>query len=159
MVIQRWQSLLLLVAAVMMCCFTFCSLGQVTTTDYTFNFTSLGFTYEGEATDGAPSGKFLSTWYFFVLSLTSTVLLLIDIFLYGSLPLQKKVAWIAILFIIASSAVAASLGYTAIEGSSIGWSSVALCPLLALIATLFALGRIQTDHNTLRSLDRIRGFI
>lgn len=156
MVIQRWQSLLLLVAAVMMFCFTFCSLGQVTTTDYTFNFTSLGFTYEGESTDGAPSGMFLSTWYFFALSLTSAVLLLIDIFLFGNLPLQKKVAWMAILFIIAASAVAASLGYTAIEGGSVGWSTVALCPLLALIATLLALGRIQSDHNKLRSVDRIR---
>lgn len=156
MVIQRWQSLLLLVAAVMMGCFTFCSLGQVTTTDFTFNFTSLGFCYEGEATDGAPSGMLESTWYFFAVSLTSAVLLLIDIFLYGNLPLQKKVAWIGIIFIVAASSIAATLGYTAIQGGSMSWSSVALCPLLALISTLFALNRIQSDHNKLRSVDRIR---
>lgn len=156
MVIQRWQSVLLLVAAVMMGVFTFCSLGQVSTTDFTFNFTSLGFTYEGEATDGAPTGTYLSTWYFFAVSLTSAVLLLIDIFLYGNLPLQKKVAWIGIIFIIAASSIAASLGYTSIPGGSIGWSSVIICPLLALFATLFALNRIQSDHNKLRSVDRIR---
>lgn len=156
MVIQRWQSLLLLVAAVMMSLFSFCSLGQVTTTDYTFNFTTMGFAYLGEATDGAPSGEFETTWYFFTLSITSAILLLIDIFLYGNLPLQKKVAWIAILFIIASSAIGATLGYNAVSESSIQWSSIVICPLLALIATLFALTRIQSDHNKLRSADRIR---
>ncbi len=156
MVIQRWQSLLLLVAAVMMIVFTFCSLGQVTTTDYTFNFTTMGFTYEGEATDGAASGTYMSTWYFFVVSLTSAVLLLIDIFLYGNLPLQKKVAWIGILFVVASASIAAALGYTSIAGGSIGWSTVIICPLLAVIAALFALNRIQSDHNKLRSVDRIR---
>lgn len=156
MVIQRWQSLLLLVAVVMMVVFTFCSLGQVTTADFTFNFTSMGFTYEGEATDGAPSGTYVSTWFFFVVSLTSAVLLLIDIFLYGNLPLQKKVAWLGILFIVGASCIAATLGYTTIPGGTIGWSTVIICPLLALAATLFALNRIQSDHNKLRSVDRIR---
>ncbi len=156
MVIQRWQSLLLLVAAVMMGLFTFCSLGQISTSDFTFNFTSMGLTYEGEATDGAPSGTFLSTWYFFIVSLTSAILLLIDIFLYGNLPLQKKVAWISVIFIITSAAIAASIGYTAVEGGSIGWSGIVICPILALCSTLLALNRIQSDHNKLRSVDRIR---
>ena len=156
MVIQRWQSLLLLVAAVMMALFSFCSLGQVATTDFTFNFNSMGFSYVGEATDGAPTGEFETTWYFFTLSITSAILLLIDIFLFGNLPLQKKVAWIAILFIIACSAICVTLGYNAIAGGSIQWSSIIICPVLALISTLFALYRIQSDHNKLRSADRIR---
>ena len=156
MVIQRWQSLLLLVAAVMMGCFTFFSIGQVATTDYTFNFTSMGFTYEGEATDGAPSGTFLPTWYFFALSLTSAVLLLIDIFLYGNLRLQKRVAWVSVLLIVASAAVCATLGYTAVEGGSIEWSELVIAPLIALIGTLLAINRIQSDHNKLRAVDRIR---
>ena len=80
MVIQRWQSVLLLVAAVVMGCFTFCSLGQVQTTDFTYNFTSLGFSQEGIATGGVDVNY--HTWYFFVLSLTTVSLLLIDIFLF-----------------------------------------------------------------------------
>ncbi len=156
MVIQRWQSLLLLISAVMMAVFTFCSIGQISTEDFTFNFTSWGLTYEGEATDGAPTGTYLSTWYFFTVSLTSAILLLIDIFLYGNLPLQKKVAWIGIIFIVTASAIAASLGYTAVEGGSISWSGVVICPLIALCGTLLALNRIQSDHNKLRSVDRIR---
>ncbi len=154
MVIQRWQSVLLLAAAVMMCCFTFCSLGQVNTTDYSFNFSTLGFTVEngGEA----PEHTFLSTWYFFVLTLTTAILLLIDIFLYHNLPLQKKVCWVCILLIIGSMAVGATLGYTAIEGGTISWSGQICAPIIALIATLMALGRIQSDHNKLRAVDRIR---
>lgn len=156
MVIQRWQSVLLLAAVVMMCCFTFFSLGQVTTTDFTFNFTTAGFTYEGESQDYAPSEVFLSTWYFFALTLTTALLLLIDIFLYRNLPLQKKICWVCILMIIGSIAVGATLGYTAIEGGSISWSAQICSPLIALIATLMALGRIQSDHNKLRAVDRIR---
>ncbi len=156
MVIQRWQSLLLLVAAVMMILFTFCSLGQVSTTDFTYNFTSMGFSYVGEATDGAPTGVYETTWYFFVLSLTSALLLLIDIFLYGNLPLQKKVACIGIMFIVACSVIGWTVGSRAIAGGTMQWSPIRICPLIALISTLFALNRIQSDHNKLRSADRIR---
>jgi hypothetical protein len=140
----------------MMACFTFMSLGQVQTTDFSFNFTSLGFTYEGEATDGAPSGTFLHTWYFFTLSLFTAVILLIDIFLYGNLPLQKRVCLIGVLFIIASAACGGVLGYCAVEGGQIGWSSVALAPVLALCATLLAYNRMQSDHKKLKAVDRIR---
>lgn len=156
MVIQRWQSLLLLLAAVMMACFTFCSLGQVQTTDFSLNFTSLGFTYEGEATDGAPTGYFLHTWYFFILSLTTAILTLIDIFLFNNLRLQKRILLICILFTIAAACVAAGLGYTAVEGYSVSWSSLALSPLLAIIALIMAYSCINRDERRLRSVDRIR---
>lgn len=156
MVIQRWQSLLLLIASIMMGLFTFCSLGQISTTDFTFNYNSMGFSYLGEATEGAPTGVYETTWYFFTLSLTTTLILLIDIFLYVNLPLQKKVAVIGILFIVACSIIGFALGYNAIPEGSIQWSPIRICPLIALVATLFALNRIQSDHNKLRSADRIR---
>ena len=47
MVIQRWQSLLLLAAAVAMACFAFCTIGQISTADYSLALSSLGFSYEG----------------------------------------------------------------------------------------------------------------
>lgn len=155
MVIQRWQSLLLLVAAAVMGCFTFCSLGQVQTTDYTYNFQSLGFFQEGITTDGGVVENY-STWYFFALSLASTLLLLIDIFLFKNLSLQKKLCIVAILFVIASAVTGGCLGYTAISGGSIGWSSVALCPLIAVIAAIMAYGGMTKDQNRLRAVDRVR---
>lgn len=156
MVIQRWQSVLLLMAAIVMGCFSFCSLGQITTADFTFNFTSLGIYYEGEATDGAPTGALVSTWYFFALSITTTILLLIDIFLYKNLSVQKKVAWIALMFTVACVAIGATNGYCVVENGSIGWSSLALAPFIAIVATLLAINRINSDHNKLKAVDRIR---
>lgn len=156
MVIQRWQSVLLFFAAVMMACFAFVSLGQVQTPDYTFNFTSLGFTYEGEATNGAPTGYFLHTWYFFILTLTTTVLALIDIFLFRNLRLQKRICMVTLLFTIASAAVCAGIGYTAVEGYAVSWSSMALCPVLAVIAIIMAYRCMSRDERLLRSADRLR---
>lgn len=154
MVIQRWQSILLLVAAVVMGCFTFCSLGQIQTTDFTYDFTSLGFFQEGITTGDVDVNY--PTWYFFVLSLTTSILLLIDIFLFKNLQLQKKVCLVSLLFVLASGATAGCLGYTAIAGGTIGWSSVALCPFLALVSVILAYGCMLRDHNRLKAVDRIR---
>lgn len=155
MVIQRWQSVLLLVAAAVMACFTFMSLGQVTTTDYTFNFTSLGFYQEGDPTNGIPDIR-IHTWYFFMLSLTTLVLLLIDIFLFKNLRLQMRVCMVCLLFIIADACVCGLLGYCCIDGGQIGWSTVILCPFIAIFSTIFAYYRMKADYSLLRAADRLR---
>lgn len=152
MVIQRWQSLLLLVGVVLMGCFTFCSLGQVQTIDSTFSFTSLGFYQE---TEDCVDINY-HTWYFFALSLTTTILVFLDIFLYRSLPLQKRICLVSILFIIFSGAVAATLGYTAIAGGVIVWSTAAICPIIAIVSLIIAYGYMVRDHNRLKAVDRIR---
>ena len=156
MVIQRWQSVLLLVASIMMACFTFSSLGQVQTQDYSLSFTTLGFTYEGISANYAPGSYFLSTVYLFILSLTTSVLILLDIFLFKNLRLQKQVCLISILFIIASAAVAAGIGYTSVEGYYVSWSSMALCPLLAVIACIYAFSCMRRDERRLKAVDRLR---
>lgn len=158
MVIQRWQSLLLLVSAVMMGCFSFCSLAQVQTLQYTFDFTSLGFSYEGEPTEGAPSGTFLATWYFFILSITTTAVYALDIFLFRNLQLQKKVCLIGILMTVASFATCAALGYNAVgDMQQIQWTSVFyVAPAFAVVSAILAWGRMQSDRNKLRAADRIR---
>ncbi len=68
MVIQRWQSVLLLIAVIVMAAFTFMSLGQIQLPEYTLNFTTLGFYIEGEATNGAATGYVANTWLFFIVS-------------------------------------------------------------------------------------------
>ncbi len=156
MVIQRWQSVLLLAAVVLMACFSFASLGQVQTPDATLNFTAFGFSIEGEATNGGVSGNYLSTWYFFVVSITTAIITLIDIFLFKNLRVQMNVCLVAILFIVASGVIAAGLGYSAIEGYSVSWSSIALAPFLALLACVMAYQRMSADQRRLRSIDRIR---
>lgn len=155
MIIQRWQSVLLLIAAAVMACFTFLSLGQVTTTDYTFNFTSLGFFSEGVTTGNGEEIN-IPTWYFFMLSLTTTVILVIDIFLFKNLVLQKKICLVGILFIVASGAVGGCLGYSCIQDGYMGWSSVALCPFIAIIAAILAYNRMTSDQRLLKAADRLR---
>ena len=156
MVIQRWQSVLLLIAAVMMACFAFLSLGQVQTQDFTFNFTSLGFKYAGKAVDGAPTGWFFQTWYFFIVSVLATIMPVIAIFLYKNLVLQMRVCLFEVLFIVADMTVCGVLGYSAIESSSIIWSSAICTPVIALIAVIMAWNRIKSDRDRIRAIDRIR---
>ena len=155
MIIQRWQSVLLLAATAVMACFTFLSLGQVTTTDFTFNFTSLGFFSEGIPENGVEPIK-INTWYFFMVSLTTTVLLFIDIFMYRNLRLQKQLCLLCILFIIASGAIGGCLGFWCIEGGEMGWSSVALCPFIAVFAAIMAYNRMTADQRLLKAADRLR---
>ena len=155
MVIQRWQSVLLFIAAALMACFSFMNIGTVTTEDYSFNFSCLGFSQAGTPTDGSAPIE-IHTWYFFTLSVTTLVLLLLDIFLFKNLRLQMRVCLVALLFILADMAVAGFLGYCGIEQGQISWSTNILCPMIAVFSTIFAYYRMRTDYSLLKSADRFR---
>lgn len=155
MVIQRWQSVLLFIAAAVMACFTFLPIGVVTTEDYSLTLTGLGFYQEGIPTDGQ-TPIVVHTWYFFMLSITTIVLLLLDIFLYRNIKLQQKVCMVAILFIVADGCVAGLLGFRAIEGGWIWWKTTILCPFIALFSSIFAYYRMAQDYALLRAADRLR---
>ena len=155
MVIQRWQSVLLFVAAAVMACFTFFPIGTVTTQDYEFNLTSLGFYQQGQPSNGA-APIVEHRWYFFMLSITTIVLLLLDIFLFKNIKLQQKVCLVALLFIIAECCVAGLLGFCAFEGGHVYWHTTIICPLIALFSTIFAYYRMSQDYALLRASDRLR---
>lgn len=156
MVIQRWQSVLLFIVAVVMACFTFMSLGQVQLSEYSLNFTTLGFTIEGISTNGAPSGYLFHTWAFFIVSLMSFLLPLINIFLYKNLKLQKRVCLIEVFFLIAVVAIGCAYGYYHFDNATVSWSSLVIAPLLAFVADIMAYNRICSDQRALRSADRLR---
>lgn len=156
MVIQRWQSVLLLIVSVMMGITTFFSLGQVQLTDYTLNFTTLGFSIEGQPTDGGASGFLFHTWPFFVVSLLCCILPFINIFLFKNLKLQKTVCIIEVFLLLAFLATGCGYGYYSIDGGQVSWSSLICAPLIALIADIMAYNRISADQRLLRAADRIR---
>lgn len=157
MVIQRIQSLLLLLSAVVMGVFCFAELAQLSTPDFTFGFDCMGFTYEGEATDGAPSGIYINTWYFFVLSLLCVLMPLVAIFLFRNLRLQKQLAVFSMLFDMAAFCVALLLGYTAIADGSVSWNYTLMCaPWLSVLSLWLAWRYINRDQRLLVSVDRIR---
>lgn len=156
MVIQRWQSVLLLVVAVCMACFTFFSLGQIQLEDYTLNFTTLGFMIEGEAAPGAPSGYLFHTWGMFVVSLLSFLIPLINIFLFKNMKLQKCLCVIEVFFLLALCAIGCVYGYYHFATANVSWSSQIVALPLAVIADVMAYGRISSDQRLLRSADRLR---
>lgn len=156
MVIQRWQSVLLLVSAVVMGFFTFCSLGQVQLPEYTCNFTTIGFCREGIPTDGAQGGYLLYTWPLFIVSLMSAIIPFIAIFCFKNTKLQKNLCLIETLFIVAVAVIGGMYGYGSFEGASVSWSSLAIAPALALIADVMAYNRICADVRKLRAADRLR---
>ncbi len=156
MVIQRWQTLLLLIAAVCMGFFTFMSLGQIQLTDYTLNFTTFGFSYEGEATGGGPTGFMTRTWGFFAVSILSCLLPAINIFTFRNLNLQKRLCMIELLLLIAVIAAGAIYGYTGIDNGAVSWSSLVCAPFIALVADIMAYNRICADDRLLKSADRLR---
>ncbi len=156
MVIQRWQSVLLAIACVMMAFFTFLSLGQVQLPDATLNFTRVGFQIEGEQANGASNVWYMQTVHFCIISLLSAIIPLISIFLFKNLKLQMKTCLIEVLFIVVVIVIAGYEGYYAIPDGTVSWSSMIVAPFIALIATVMAYSRISADYRTLRSVDRIR---
>lgn len=156
MVIQRWQSVLLLVAGVLMACFSFMTVAQVNTADFTFNLSPLGFSYAGEATDVARQGYECHTWFFFILSIMSALLPLIAIFLFRNLSLQMRVCLVSVLFEVACCACCLAAAYSTFEGGEVSWNEVSCAPFLAICATVMAWQRISADKRLLESADRLR---
>lgn len=158
MVIQRWQSVLLLIASVMMGIFTFCSLGQIQAFNHTIDITTLGLQYEGENAPGAPSGYYLRTIYLFVISLVSMTIPFIAIFCYKQLRLQKRLCLISCLLIIATTLSEFLTVYCSEISAeqSVGWSSIIAAPFIALVALLTAWRCINSDKKKLEGYDRLR---
>lgn len=158
MVIQRWQSVFLLIVAVMMACFTFFSLGQVQMPDYSLDFTTLGFTIEGEGAPGTSSGYFMHTWAFFIVSLLSFILPFIAIFMFRNMSLQKMICKIEVFFLVALVVIGCFYGYSseALQGNQVSWSSLIITLPVALAADILAYVRISADQRLLRSTERLR---
>ena len=77
MVIQRWQSVFLLIAAILMGIYSFSPIAAVTVADTTSEVSMLG------------SGENGYMWGFFGISLLTTLLALVTIFRYKALKQQK----------------------------------------------------------------------
>ena len=152
MVIQRWQSVLLLIASVMMFLFAFCSLGQIQGADCTVNITTMGMNRVGDGVSVVP------TIYIFIVALLSAILPLIAIFMYKNLRGQSRVCLITML-LIAADCVCEWIQATSLDipgGQSVGWSSVVIAPFVAIVALIVARRCIASDRKKLESYDRLR---
>lgn len=133
MVLQRWQSLLLFVAVILMACFNFSSLATVgnaelVPTDYVF------------------------LW---VPAAAAVLLMFIDIFMYKNLKLQMKVAIVSVLVMLAVG-ISAGVVVSRTEGAEFAWTGAPLFLICAVVLTIFARYCMGKDYKLLRSVDRLR---
>lgn len=140
MVIQRWQSIYLLLAIfamVLVFIRPFCYL---------------------EAMDGGAISALVPLDYpvFLTVNILTTILLFIDIFLFRNLRLQRMVAAICLLLMIASAITVGIILYNLSGNWKIEWGGAPVGLVCALICTFFARYRMGKDEETLRSYDRIR---
>lgn len=146
MVIQRWQSVVLLIACAVMAFFSFGDLATVVNDLGSFTFTAMGYA-DGSAQVAA------STWYFFAISLLSAILPLIAIFRYRNLRLQKRLCSISALIM----AAVAVVGFVLNMGvQQVSYSVLAAAPFVGIIACFVARNMISSDEKKLRAVDRFR---
>lgn len=156
MVIQRWQSVMLLIAAVMMGLFSFLSLGQIQMNDCCFNISALGILPESlDSAAEVPSGVY--TYVAFTISVLASLITLLSIFCYKNKKLHKKTVVFSMLFTVLSVALVAYNVYDfSSESGNVQWSLMMSTPIVALIAEIFAHRMISSDWKKLEAADRLR---
>lgn len=133
MVIQRWQSLYLLVASVMMGFYCFLPMAN----------TAEGVMY---AYNIKP---------YLVINVLIALLLFISIFLYRNLSKQKTVIKVNLLLMVISAVSGGLIVYN-YGGATINLSGAVLLILASIVITILAYTRILSDEKLLKSYDRIR---
>lgn len=150
MVIQRWQSVLLLIATIFMAIFSFSSLCEIKLEGNSFILNAFGI----ENLNDPEANQ--SVYYLFGLSLLSAILSLIAIFMYRNTRFQKILCRINMLIMLAVYAVVMIIPYNSFAGADVVWSLSIVFPAIAMISTFVAHRLIVSDENKLKSYDRIR---
>lgn len=135
MVIQRWQSVLLLISAI---------------------FVALAGILPYAVTANGVDVCAVQTPVLLCVDILVALLLLIDIFLYRNLRYQMKVTRLALGLIVVLEAAIAAYTCAGLEGATISIIGGIAMPVLALISAFVALRLMLRDYRLLRSADRLR---
>ena len=135
MVIQRWQSVLLLISAI---------------------FVALAGLLPYAVTANGVDVCAVQTPVLLCVDILVALLLLIDIFLYRNLRYQMKVTRLALGLIVVLEAAIAAYTCAGLEGATISIIGGIVMPVLALISSFVALRLMHRDYRLLRSADRLR---
>lgn len=145
MVLQRWQSVFLLLAAILMGIYTFSPIAEIETAGNALEVSMLG--------TGAANGAYM--WGFFGISALVVLLALATIFKYKTLKLQRRLCVIgggitAVLF--------ASLMIVLfnLECDTLSLKLTNILPIVSIIMFYLADLGISKDIKILSSYDRIR---
>lgn len=152
MVIQRWQSLLLLIATVMILLFSFCSLGQIQGSTQTVSIYTYGIYANPQGT------QLLGTVYVTVVAILAALLSLMAIFMYKDTRRQKKVCMLSLVLVVAAccSEWLAVNGFELAGAEKVGYSSIAFAPFVGMLAIIGAWRCIRSDERKLAAADRLR---
>ncbi len=133
MVIQRWQSVLLLLA---------------------FNLLGLAFIMPVGTVDGVDIEP-TSDLPFMIINITAAILAAIDIFLYRNLPLQIRIASVTLVLAI-GAAIVGVLHFMVTDGFGMVVVGGFPLPLIAAIFIWIARSMMVNDRRLLAAADRIR---
>lgn len=133
MVIQRWQSVLLLLA---------------------FNLLGLAFIMPVGTVDGVDIEP-TSDLPFMIINITAAILAAIDIFLYRNLPLQIRIASVTLVIAI-GAAIVGALHFMVTDGFGMVVVGGFPLPLIAAIFIWIARSMMVNDRRLLAAVDRIR---
>ena len=147
MVLQRWQSVYLLIAAIALGLATFMPVFDIVRLDKSV----LPVDMQSLESAAMPGG-----YAYFILLALSALLSLITIFKYKNLKLQKTLCSVNMLLIIgAYITIAVCANFTAaIEIAR--WQMASLLPAFALVCTFLAKNRIIHDDRLIHAADRLR---
>ncbi|MDR0953895.1 MAG: DUF4293 domain-containing protein [Rikenellaceae bacterium] len=151
--IQRIQTLYLLLVAVLMAILCFVPFASFLHENEVFRQTVWGI-----AADGARGELIVKTIPMGILAVLSALLPLVVIFLYKKRGLQMRLCVVEMILLVGMIVYLAM--YLFRSGSDISdklvFSVTDLFPLLAIILTFMAFKRIMKDEMLVKSLDRIR---
>lgn len=145
MVLQRWQSVYLLLATILMGVYSFSTIAEIGIEAATVEIGMTGSNPEIGA----------SMWGFFVVSALAAILALVTIFKFKTLKLQRRLCVIGG-GITAALIISLMIYLFNVECDmlSISWSNI--LPVIAIIMFYLADLGISKDIKTLSSYDRIR---
>lgn len=146
MVLQRWQSVYLFIAAVLMMIYAFSPIAELTLDSATVELTMRGAT-------GINNVGYM--WAFFAVSVLVSLFSLVTIFKYKNLKLQKKMCLIGGCLTVA---LLVSLMIVVIMTECLSYSITLfnVIPVVAIIMFYLADCGISKDQKILSSYDRIR---
>ena len=139
MVIQRWQSLFLLIAVILMACLSFSPMASV------------------PAEGNNVSSVFISDFpVLLIVDILVAVVLFISIFMFRNLKQQMKITLLSILLICCIAIGGAFTIFVNTPNARIETIGAVLILVAALIFTICAYRLMKRDYRLLRSADRLR---
>ena len=153
--IQRKQTLFLFLSFILLLTLYFISLGTLSGNVGLFDVRFYGLV---DVTNAENAQTLIFLWPLAVLLIVSSLLTLLDIFLFTNRPLQMRVCGINITILVGLAIMILAVNVLCASKLELEWSfpRTFFVPIVAAVLHYFAYRRIGIDEAVVRSLDRLR---